>query len=71
LYLKKYTGRHFDLIIASNTDAFNFLLKNRDEIFPGTPVVFCGVVNFDNKMLDASTVLLVLLRHTMSQALSL
>ena len=52
LYIKKYTGRHFDLIIVSNTDAFNFLLKNRDEIFPGTPVVFCGVVNFDDKMLD-------------------
>ncbi len=52
LYIKKYKDRHFDLIIASNTDAFNFLLKNRDEIFPGTPVVFCGVVNFDDKMLD-------------------
>jgi len=52
LYIKKYKGRHFDLIIASNTDAFNFLLKNRDEIFPGTPVVFCGVVNFDDKMLN-------------------
>ena len=52
LYIKKYKGKHFDLIIASNTDAFNFLLKNRDEIFPGTPVVFCGVVNFDDKMLD-------------------
>jgi ABC-type uncharacterized transport system substrate-binding protein len=53
LYIKKYKNKHFDLIMASNTDAFNFLLKNRDEIFPGTPVVFCGVVNFDDKMLDA------------------
>ena len=52
LYIKKYKDRHFDLIIASNTDAFNFLLKNRDEIFPVTPVVFCGVVDFDDKMLD-------------------
>jgi sigma-B regulation protein RsbU (phosphoserine phosphatase) len=51
LYIKKYKGRHFDLIIASNTDAFNFMLKNGDAIFPGTPVVFCGVVNFDDKVL--------------------
>ena len=27
LYIKKYNGRHFDLIMASNTDAFNFLIK--------------------------------------------
>jgi uncharacterized protein YjbI with pentapeptide repeats/ABC-type uncharacterized transport system substrate-binding protein len=52
LYVKKYKNVHFDLIIATNTDAFNFLLKNKEDIFPGTPVVFCGVINFNDKMLD-------------------
>ena len=51
-YLKKYNDKHFDLIVSTNTDAFNFLLENRDDIFPGTPVVFCGVINFDDKMLE-------------------
>src|SRR5512136_2710027 len=40
LYLKKYKDRHFDVIISTDTDAFKFLLNNREEIFPGTPVVF-------------------------------
>jgi uncharacterized protein YjbI with pentapeptide repeats/ABC-type uncharacterized transport system substrate-binding protein len=52
LYVKKYKNVHFDLIIATNTDAFNFLLNNGDAIFPGTPVVFCGVINFNDRMLD-------------------
>ena len=52
LYIKNYKNKHFDLIIATNTDAFNFLLKNSEDIFPGTPVVFCGVINFNDEMLD-------------------
>lgn len=55
LYLKKYNDKHFDIIISTNTDAFNFLLKNRDAIFPGTPVVFCGVINFEDRMLEGKS----------------
>ena len=51
LYLKKYKDRHFDVIISTDTDAFKFLLNNSEEIFPGTPVVFCGVISFEDKML--------------------
>ncbi len=51
LYLKKYKDRHFDVIISTDTDAFKFLLNNREEIFPGTPVVFCGVISFEDEML--------------------
>ncbi|MFA6373153.1 MAG: ABC transporter substrate binding protein, partial [Methanothrix sp.] len=51
LYLKKYKDRHFDAIISTDTDAFQFLLNNSEEIFPGTPVVFCGVINFEDEML--------------------
>lgn len=46
LYKTKYSNRTFDLIISSDDDAFNFLRKNREELFPEVPVVFCGVNNF-------------------------
>jgi hypothetical protein len=50
-YKSKYKDRHFDVIICSDDDAFHFLLDNRDEIFPGSPVVFCGVNYFEDDML--------------------
>jgi len=46
LFRRKYRNAKFDVIIASDNDAFNFLRRFRDELFPGTPVVFCGVNNF-------------------------
>ncbi len=42
-YKYKFQGIRFDMIIATDDDAFNFLKRNRDELFPNTPVVFCGV----------------------------
>ena len=51
LYQNKYKNRHFDVIICSDDDAFQFLRNNRDELFPGSPVVFCGVNFFEDKML--------------------
>ena len=42
-YKYKFRKIRFDLIIATDDDAFNFLKRNRDELFPNTPVVFCGV----------------------------
>jgi sigma-B regulation protein RsbU (phosphoserine phosphatase) len=43
IYKLKYDRVKFDVIISSDDDAFNFLRKYRDDIFPDTPVVFCGV----------------------------
>jgi len=42
-YKYKFQKIRFDIIIATDDDAFNFLKRNRDELFPDTPVVFCGV----------------------------
>ncbi len=42
----KYARTRFELIICSDTDAFNFLRDNRDELFGRVPVVFCGVNYF-------------------------
>src|SRR5262249_16810295 len=39
----KFKTRHFDLIVAAFPDAFRFALRTRDDLWPGTPVVVCGV----------------------------
>lgn len=43
IYKYKFRNKKFDVIIASDDPAWNFLQKYREELFPDTPVVFCGV----------------------------
>ena len=43
LYLYKYRTVKFDVILTADDDALNFVLQNRSDLFPGVPVVFCGV----------------------------
>ena len=45
-YAKKYAGFHPDVILASDDNALDFLLAQRDRLFPGAPVVFCGVNDY-------------------------
>jgi len=40
------------LIIATDNNAFSFALKHRSELFPGLPIVFCGVNDFQESMLN-------------------
>lgn len=40
---KKYGSTKLDLIIVSDQDAYDFIKRFRHELFPGVPVVFCGV----------------------------
>ncbi len=47
LYALKYARHPFDVIVSTDDDAFNFLVRYRDEVFANTPVVFCGVNDFD------------------------
>jgi signal transduction histidine kinase/ABC-type uncharacterized transport system substrate-binding protein len=49
LYKKKFRNRHYKAIIAADNYAYEFALKYHDELFPKTPVVFCGVENFNPK----------------------
>ncbi|MFW6308218.1 MAG: hypothetical protein ACOC08_06195, partial [Campylobacterales bacterium] len=51
-YKKKYKNKKIDLILATDNNAFDFLLKHRDEIFGETPVVFSGVNGFDMGMIE-------------------
>jgi len=52
IYKHKFRNLSFDVIISSDDNAFNFLRKHRDEIFPYTPVVFCGVNFFKGSDLE-------------------
>ena len=51
IYQYKYRGVQFDAIIAVDDNAYNFLLKQRDQLFPEVPVVFCGVNYFSDDQL--------------------
>jgi signal transduction histidine kinase len=39
----KYAGKKIDVVVAVMEPSLNFLLQHRDEIFPGIPIVFCGI----------------------------
>ncbi|GFK95042.1 Sensor histidine kinase YpdA [Fundidesulfovibrio magnetotacticus] len=49
----KYARVPMDVVVASDDDAFQFLLGWRAKVFPGARVVFCGVNFFDEAMLGA------------------
>jgi len=46
LFKLKYGNDQPDIILSSDDNALNFLLQRRDVLFPGVPIVFCGVNNF-------------------------
>jgi hypothetical protein len=52
MFKDKYGKIKLDVIISSDDNAFQFLLKYHDELFPDTPIVFCGVNDFEDKMLS-------------------
>jgi PAS domain S-box-containing protein len=48
-YHYKFASKKFDVIICSDDNAFNFLIKYKNDLFaPQTPVVFCGVNFFQD-----------------------
>ena len=48
---RKYSRTSMDVVIATDDDAFQFMLARRQQIFPSASVVFCGVNFFDDAML--------------------
>lgn len=46
LLTAKYGDLQPDLLACADDPAYDFLLENRAELFPGRPVVFCGVNDF-------------------------
>ncbi|WP_051305257.1 hybrid sensor histidine kinase/response regulator [Desulfogranum mediterraneum] len=48
LYREKFQDERFDAVMVSDNDALNFALDNRASLFPGVPVVFCGINDIDS-----------------------
>ena len=55
LYKDKYGSLSLDVIICSDDNALNFLLRNRDNLFPDVPIVFCGINNFTDSRIAGHT----------------
>jgi two-component system, sensor histidine kinase and response regulator len=46
LFEFKYRNHTFDLVMVSDNNAFTFMQEFSADLFPGVPVVFCGVNDF-------------------------
>ncbi len=55
LYQYKFKPDDFDIIITADDNALDFMLAHRNELFPGIPVVFCGVNRYDETRLEGQT----------------
>jgi len=42
-YKFKYRTTHFDLIVTSDNNAYEFISQHGDDLFPDAPIVFCGI----------------------------
>jgi PAS domain S-box-containing protein len=51
----KYRNIRFDVIVLSDDDALNFMVKYRDGIFGRVPTVFCGINYFTDDDLKGQT----------------
>lgn len=49
----KYKNVKIDMIICSDDDALNYLLKYRESIFNKVPVIFCGVNNLNKDLVKS------------------
>ena len=54
LYRDKFRNKKFDIIIASDNVAVDFLLQFGEELFPGVPIVFCGLNDVQPETLRAT-----------------
>ncbi|HPS01158.1 MAG TPA: ABC transporter substrate binding protein [Candidatus Sumerlaeota bacterium] len=51
LLAEKYRGARFSLLLCSDNNAFDFLRRYRDSLFPGVPVVFCGINDYQDEQI--------------------
>lgn len=54
-FKRKYENKIFDVIIVSDNDALMFALKYRQDIFKDTPIVFTGINNFTDSMIEGNS----------------
>ncbi|HBF43162.1 MAG TPA: hypothetical protein DDW42_05930, partial [Desulfobacteraceae bacterium] len=73
---QRFGNLRFDVVICSDNNSLGFWKEYRDEIFPETPFVFCGINNFQKSMLKgknlfAGTIEEIEIRETLDIALKL
>lgn len=51
LYKEKFAHSRFQVIITTDNAALDFIREYRAELFPGVPVVFCGVNGYEPAMI--------------------
>ncbi|MDD2900143.1 MAG: response regulator [Desulfuromonadaceae bacterium] len=47
----KYSHQHLDVMVAMDNAALEFALQYRQRISPGTPLIFCGINDYDPAMI--------------------
>lgn len=48
LYDEKFRGRNFDIVVAADNNALEFVIRYHEHLFKDLPVVFLGINNFDD-----------------------
>ncbi|UZP66828.1 PAS domain S-box protein [Desulfovibrio mangrovi] len=56
LYRDKFMDKRFDAIIVSDNIAYDFILQYGEELFPGVPVIFCGVNDFAPQTIEGRNI---------------
>jgi len=51
LFAHKYQSTRLKAIVVTDNDAFDFMRRYRDSLFPEVPVVFCGVNGFRDEQI--------------------
>jgi len=51
LFAHKYESTRLKVIVVTDNDAFDFMRRYRDQLFPEVPVVFCGVNWFQDEQI--------------------
>ncbi|RWS48533.1 histidine kinase [Arcobacter venerupis] len=54
LYKKKFSNRKYAVVITADNYAFEFALSHHEDIFNNSPIVFCGVENFNEKIIPTN-----------------
>lgn len=50
IYTEKYSETHIELILCVDNNALDLVVKNAQILFTNTPVVFCGINNYDSTL---------------------
>ena len=50
-HARKFADRRFDVVMAVDNNALDYVLDHRADLFPGVPVVFCGINGFTPDLL--------------------